>query len=279
MSLNLLFFLVNLPVFALFARLATVGGTPYQAPVNILDQPLRGILLHTGETPLSQMLSGTIGVQLTHKAPTLTTHILLGIGLLTLLTFGIGTAAMTYIQRNFVRSEPTDLSSDFFSCIKRNWKNAMVLGLVDVFFLFVICFDLFSYVYAVQSFGFLLLLYLTFFLSVIYLVMRPYMYLMTVTFDIKLTKIIKNAWILAISGIWRNLFCGVFALLVIVLNMVTFAMIPSLGVVMLFVFTVSFAWFFQIYGAWPVVKKHMIDPYYEEADTEREEEAVFLDRG
>jgi hypothetical protein len=48
---------------------------------------------------------------------------------------------------------------------------------------------------------------------------------------------------------------------------------------MLFIFTVSLSWFFQIYGAWPLVKKHMIDPFYEEETVEEnEEEAVFRDR-
>jgi hypothetical protein len=62
---------------------------------------------------------------------------------------------------------------------------------------------------------------------------------------------------------------------------VVFGFIPSLGVGMLFIFTVSIAWFFQVFGAWPVIKKHMIDPFYEEkTQSEAEkEEVVFMDRG
>ena len=71
------------------------------------------------------------------------------------------------------------------------------------------------------------------------------------------------------------------ALLVLVLNAVVFAFIPSLGVGMLFIFTVSIAWFLQVYGAWPVVKKYMIDPFYEEKVEEEapKTEKVFEDRG
>ena len=59
-----------------------------------------------------------------------------------------------------------------------------------------------------------------------------------------------------------------------------FGFIPSLGVGMLFLFTVSIAWFFQIYGAWPVLKKHMIDPFYEEKTASGDGgETVFEDRG
>lgn len=278
-TLNLLFFLVNLPIFGLFARLAVVGGVPYQTPTSVLFQPLAGVMQHT-ENPAFQALYGVVGIQVEHKAPSTITHILLLIGLLTLVTFGLGTAAMTYVQRNFVKGTPVEMPDDFFLCIKKNWKQAILLGIVDLFFVFVIFFDITSYLYASQSFGMLLLLYASGFISILYLLMRPYMYLMSVTFDIKLSKILKNSWILAVSGIGRNILWSLPALLILILNVLVFNFIPSLGVGMFFIFIVSLAWFFQIYGAWPVLKKHMIDPFYEETEEEiGDEEAVFQDRG
>ena len=108
--------------------------------------------------------------------------------------------------------------------------------------------------------------------------MRPYMYLMSVTFDLNIRKIIKNSLVLAVNGLGRGILCGILALAVLFLNMTVFSFIPSLGVAMLFIFTVSIAWFFQIYGAWPVVKKYMIDPFYEET-VQEQGESVFQDRG
>lgn len=284
-TLNLLYFLINCPLFAIFAYLAGVGGVPYKTPVNVLFQPLAGVMRH-GESHALNALYGVVGTQMEHRYPSTLTNVLLLVGLLSLLTFGISTAAMTYTQRNFVRREPGEIAEDFFGCIKRNWKQSILLGLLDLLFVFVIAFDIVSYLYTNQSFGFLVLFYLTLFLSLIYLLMRPYMYLMVVTFDLKIAKIIKNSWILAISGIGRNLFCGLFALITLVLNVVVFNFVPSLGVGMLFILTASVAWFFQIYGAWPIVKKHMIDPFYEETaapkkeeEEEEEEGAVFRDRG
>lgn len=280
-TLNLIFFLANCPIFGLFAYLAGVGGTPYMAPSDAMFQPLHGVMLH-GDNPALQALNSVVGIQVPASYPTAVTYTLLGVGCLTLLTFGLSSAAMTYIHRNFIRREPVDLAEDFWHCIKRNFKQALCLGLVDILFLFVIAFDLVSYMYSNQNFGMLVLLYMTGFLSIIYLLMRPYMYLLCVTFDLKITKILKNSWILAISGLKRNLFCGLCSLLVLILNFITFAFIPSLGVGMLFIFTVSIAWFFQVYGAWPVVKRYMIDPFYEESaeeETEENGEAVFEDRG
>lgn len=278
-SLNLLFFLINLPLLGIFAYLAGVGGKPFPAPTNVLYAPLHGVMLH-GENPALQALLGVVGVQVEHTTPTLVTNLLLCVGLLSLFTFGISSAAMTYIQRNFVKGTPVDLAEDFFYCIKKNWKQAVVLGLVDLVVLFMIFFDMISYLYASQSFGFLLLRYATLFISILYLLMRPFMYLLCVTFDLKLSKIIKNSCILVAAGIGRGLLCGVLALAVLILNVLVFNFLPSLGVAMLFIFTVSVAWFFQVYGAWPVVKKHMIDPFYEEVTVPAEEtEAVFTDRG
>ena len=275
--LNLLFFLVNLPVFGLFAYLAGVGGVPYPAPASVLYQPLWGVVRH-GQTPAFQALQGVLGVQVIHRYPTYITYSLLGAGLLVLLTFGAANAAMTRIQRDFVRGDPVSVGEDFFWAIRDNYKQAIILGLVDIGFVFVFLFDVVNYLYANQTFGFLVLLYATFFIFLIYLFMRPYLYLQCVTFDVKIPKMIKNAWILAIAGIRRNLLCFIVSALIATVNVVLFTFVPSLGVGMLFIFTVSLAWFLQVFGAWPVLKKHMIDPFYEEkAPASSGEEVIFED--
>ena len=277
-TLNLLFFLINLPLFGLFAFVAGVGGEPFLAPTNVLYGPLHGASLH-GENPMFQALSGVVGIQVQHSSPTTVTKILLLIGLLSLFTFGISSAAMTYIQRNFVKGTPVDLGDDFFHCIKKNWKQSLLLGLVDLLAIFIICYDIVSYLYVSASFGFLLLRYATLFISALYLLMRPFMYLMSVTFDLKIGKILKNSCILVSAGLLRNVFCSIFSILVLFLNVIVFNFIPSLGVGMFFIFTISIAWFFQVYGAWPVIQKHMIDPFYEEKVETEETEAIFVDRG
>ena len=281
-TLNFLFFVTNAPVFGILAYLAGVGGTPYQAPVNVLHQPLYGVMLH-GENPVLSALHGVVGIQVEQSYPSHWTYLCLAVGFLTLFTFGLSTVGLTYIQRNFIRREPVSTAEDYFGSMKRNFKQGLVLGIFDLAVVFIIAFDLVSYFYSSQSFLLLVFMYLTVILSAIYLLMRPYMYLICITFDLKLGKIIKNAWILAISGWKRNIFCGFFSVLVLLLNYITFVMIPSLGVGMVFIFTVSIAWFFQIYGAWPVIKKYMIDPFYEEkpvgAVASEESQAIFEDRG
>ncbi len=277
--LNFLFFVVNLPVLGLLAYLANVGGNAFQAPVHPLYAPLRGVMMH-GSTPLTSVLYGVMGTEVESYYPSGVTYALLGAGLLSVFTFGLGFIGMTLVQRNFVKGEPTTPLEDFFGAIKKNWKQAILAGVIDLVMIFVIFFDVTSYYYSNGSFGFLLLFYLTVFLSLLYFFMRPYLYLQLVTFRIRIPKAIKNSYVLAMAGIKRNLLCTLTAGVLLFFNYVTFVFLPSIGVFMVFLLTVALAWFLQIFAAWPVVKKYMIDPYYkEEKPAPSEEEAVFTDRG
>ena len=218
-ALNLLFFLVNLPVLGLLAYLANVGGTPFQAPVHPMYPALRGVMTaHGGASPLTSILYGVAGTEVESYFPSTVTYVLLGVGCLTVFTFGIGFAAMTFVQRNFVKGEPTMALEDFFSAIKKNWKQAILAGIIDLLMIFVILFDITSYYYSNNSFGFLLLFYLTVFLSILYFFMRPYLYIQIVTFKIRIPKAIKNSYVLAMAGVKRNLLCTFFSAFLLVLN-------------------------------------------------------------
>ena len=66
--LNLLYFLVNLPLFGIFAYLAGVGGIPYPTPTGVVYQPLYGALMHDSH-PALLALHGAAGIQIQHRAP------------------------------------------------------------------------------------------------------------------------------------------------------------------------------------------------------------------
>ena len=277
--LNLLFFATNLPVFGLWAYTASVLGFPYQHPANVLYQPLAGVMRISSDPALTA-LYGVVGVQVENYYPSVWTNLFGWLGALLLLTFGVTTAAMTFVLRNFIRREPVDLGADYFGTIKKNWKQGLLLGLIDVLFLSVIAFDLVSYVTSSRSFVLLVMLYLTVFLSFLYFCMRPYLYLQIITFDVKLRKAIKNAYVLAIAGIGRNLLFALITVLVAAANYVLFLFLPPLGALVFLMLTVALCWYVQLYGAWPILKKHMIDPFYEEKEIEPgKDEAIFEDKG
>lgn len=115
---------------------------------------------------------------------------------------------------------------------------------------------------------------------------------MIVTFDLPIKKLVKNAFLFAFIGLKRN-FVGLLGVaLVVILNylLLSITFTFSLALVLPFVLTIGICGLISVYCAYPQIKKHMIDPYYEsigkneddEDDEETEdddEEPVFVDRG
>jgi uncharacterized membrane protein YesL len=124
------------------------------------------------------------------------------------------------------------------------------------------------------------LFYLTIAFTVIYAVMRMYFYLMIVTFDLKFTKLVKNALIFSILGIKRNI-CAVLGIAItLFLNIYLFMLLPSVGVMLPFIFTIGFLYFIMAYCVFPVINKFMIKPYYtDQQDEHQAEKPIFTDRG
>ena len=110
-----------------------------------------------------------------------------------------------YILRNLVKGEGVFIISDYFYAIRRNLKQGFFLGLLDCLVLFALGFD-FQYFYYAAPSGFTNFMYIMIVaLFIIWSVMRFYIYVMLVTFDMKTRKILKNALIFTALGIKRNL--------------------------------------------------------------------------
>lgn len=180
-----------------------------------------------------------------------------------LLTYGWQKTGTTYILRNLVRGDGVFLISDYFYAIRRNLKQGFFMGLLDCIALFALGFDLFYFVNAPLSGGNNVMYWIVFALVFIYGVMRFYTYLMMVTFDMKLTKIFKNALIFTVMGFKRNLMAllgivlltGVFALLIILLGQ----LLPAIFILP-FLCLLGFCGFMYTFAAYPVIQKYMIDP-------------------
>ena len=87
---------------------------------------------------------------------------------------------------------------------------------------------------------------------------------MLVTFDMKISKIIKNALIFSVLGIKRNLMAVLGILLSIAicaaLIIVGFQMGLYFTVIIPILFLPALIGFIYVYAAYPVIKKYMIDP-------------------
>ena len=187
---------------------------------------------------------------------------------LLLLTFGPVNCGCAHILRSAVRRSPIFLIKDFFGTIRKNLRQALILGVFDILFMIVIVFDIAvffrNYNY---SFFYTIAFFFSLGVALIYLFARQYMYLLCITFDLSVFKIIKNSVILAFLGFKRNilaLLAQAFFIYLIYLMIAT-GVLAALGVVLPVVFYFGFAMFTSYYASYKVVKKYMIDPYYDEA--------------
>ncbi len=277
--LNLLFLLTNLFIFS--ALLAITGNfdTYHSVPATSTFQALYGISAY-GSTGATLSLGGISGTLNTIGYPSITTYILYGVAALSVFTFGPTSAGLTYVLRGVARGDYVDLS-DYFKAIKKNFWQSLIMGVLDV--LVTIIFGYAVYFYFLQTAGgfvYQMMYFLSLFFFFIYLMMRPFFYLLIVTFKLSLWKVIKNSYILTIAGIRRNITALICGGIVLALNVVLFIILPPIGAILPFIFTLVFLQFMGVFAAYPTVKRLMIDPYYpEETAEEAAEEPIFRDMG
>ena len=214
----------------------------------------------TGNTLLS-LFSGLFRV---HAYNTPIWWIIAGLAVFQVVTYGWQKVGSAYILRNLVKGEGVFIISDYFYAIRRNLKQGFFLGLLDCLVLFALGFD-FQYFYYAAPSGFTNFMYIMIVaLFIIWSVMRFYIYVMLVTFDMKTRKILKNALIFTALGIKRNLMAilgiGVLLGLCVAVVMVCIPM-RIYGIIAIPFFIVpALSAFMYTYAAWPVIRKYMIDP-------------------
>ena len=269
LSINLMTLVGNFPL--LFAILALSGlfKVSYMMPVSGLFADLHALmLLDTARDPATMAAFGVLGVQIQNTAMTTMSYVLLGLSALTFLTFGCTKVGTTYIIRSMIRGEPAFLLTDFKHAIKRNWKQALPIGMIDLaaFVLFPV--NIFILLESGGTFLNSVLLWTNIFFLIVFLFMRPYIYLQMVTFDLKIGKLIKNAMIFSLLGFKRNImaFFGLIMLILIMLLMIFGiggALLP-LGVAVPLVILFSGASYMADFAAWFKIHDVMIAPYGEE---------------
>ncbi len=262
-EVNLLMLVQVLPL--LGCAFLFLAGPKVPTQSSMLYPALLGAQTALPTTVGSTLFNGAAGLLHTEASfNSWTFWVMLALILFQVVTYGWQKVGTTYILRNMVRGEGVFLISDYFYAIKRNLKQGFVMGLLDC----IICGTLvFNFVYYLgsPSSGLNNFMYvMTIALALIYVLMRFYLYLMLVTFDMKISKMIKNALIFSTLGIKRNLMAllgmaalvGVFVLLAFLLlqfNIYAVLILP-------FLCLLGFSGFMYTYAAYPVIEKYMIAP-------------------
>lgn len=263
LTLNMIMIVQVVPLFAsLYLYFIVTPTTP--TALNPEFSALFGIQAASGNA-MNALNLGLLSFQ--HPLPTYNTYVYWIIGALLLfhvVTFGWQKVGAIYVIRGLVRGDSVFVWSDFFYAIKKNFKQGFILGIIDCAVMFALAFDVY-YFFTSPSSGLNNFMYvLTIALIVIYMIFRFYTYLMVVTFDMKLTKIFKNALIFVVLGIKRNIMALLgLAIVTLIAGVLIVIFLPmGLGVTLVlpFVYYLALCAFIYTYAAYPVIQKYMIDP-------------------
>ena len=265
-KLNFLILLMLSPlIFTLFGyaggffgfQIADTALTPQSA----LYAQYSGVAAYENSSALS-VLSAPFTTLTAINADNALTLALKYIGLLAVLTFGPCNVGCVYVMRSLVREQSAFVWHDFWGAIKRNLRQSLVVGVIDCLLIVAAVYALPFYYANAVSFAMRMLLAATVIITALYFVMRFYIYLMLVTFDLSVIKLFKNAFILSSAGIKRAVAMLAAAAALVLLNVYLFILVKGIGTILPMVITLALLMFTGVYCAYPVMKKYMIDPYY-----------------
>lgn len=282
---NLAFTLCNIGIIiALFGFTGMLDST-----VPTATDPLYGQISAASMNDASPVVSSLYGVFCAStgmKVTSIASKVLKCAMFTLFVTFGLATIGMVYNIRNVCTGEHIDTWQDFFYAIKRNFKQGIVISIIDAILVFLLIYNIFAYrIEAANEFIFLVFYYASIVFAVVYYIMRFYVYLQLVTCEMSIWKLYKNALLLTALGIKRNLVCVIGTVVFAILFAYTSILLPQFAIVALCIFVFAFLTYLGIYCAYPVFKLYVIDPYYDEHPEERPEdpwattESVFVDRG
>lgn len=271
LSVNIFMVLGNFPLFFAGMAYAGYGATHTTIPAYFLF-PIINAMDKFDPSPVSAALYAIYGLQGPAMHFSTVSYILLALSLLTLFTFGLTNVGTTYILRNLARGDAVFMWSDFWYAIKRNWKQGILIGILDILFSFLSVFNIRYYFLALNdTFINGIMFYISLAMLILWFYMRFYMYLLLVTFDLSIPKILKNSLIFSIIGFKRNFMATLGILVLLLLNYMVFVYVQPLGIVLPLVLTLSNGAFMSTYAAYFKIKEIMIDPYADKPEAPSEE--------
>lgn len=264
LSVNIFMIFGNFPIFFFFLAMSGYFSVHTTSPYYSVYAPLRGALLFNNSAANSTLWT-LFSRQAEVTVHTTADYVLLGLAALLLLTFGPVRVGCTYILRNLFRGEPVFLFHDFFYAIKRNLRQSFIYGFLDIAIIFLLIYDI---VFFNLNYNLNMMMNTMFFMSlclaVLYFFMRHYIYLMLITFDLSIFKLLKNGLLFTVLGVKRNIMLLIGTLLTVLLEYMLLITYFPLGVIVPFVILPALLMIMGVYAAYPKIKEIMIDPYYEE---------------
>ena len=190
---------------------------------------------------------------------------------LPVITNGLAAAGITNVTRNIARDKHSFGISDFFETIKKNWKQALPVGIINTLIYIILGFDIYFFYYASEgvmaTVGLAVALCMTF----IFTVMQFYIWTLIITFKFTLKQLYKNSFKFVFINMKMNLLCFFSVLLIYAVNIAVLFLLKSrffpVLLLELFLYVIlfpSFRYLLVQYCVFPSITKYIIDPYYAE---------------
>lgn len=187
------------------------------------------------------------------------------------------TSAIIKVMRDFIREEPVFFWEDFKKAFKDNFKQSIVIALIQYIFVWAIYIaGVFYWNLSKTSMLGTVGLGVTIFVGLAFIFASYYFYMMIVTLKITIREIIKNSFIFTMLCLLKNvLLTIILAVWLAFVAWFTFMVIASqnaflYGIAICLYMTLTFGLVFYTvaFFTFPSVKKYVLDPYYEEHPNE-----------
>ncbi len=190
-----------------------------------------------------------------------------------ILTNGLANAGITNVARNTARDKHSFGLSDFFETIKKNWKQGIIVGIINVIIYILLGFNIWFYLFQENPYTRAIGLGLTLSVLFIFTLIQYYMWTLMITFNYTVKQIYTNSFRFVFVNLWKNLLCLIVNLLIFAINIgliILFfnskfiSLLLTFELLAYFLFYPCFNALLIQYCTFPSIKKYIIDPYYAE---------------
>ncbi len=167
----------------------------------------------------------------------------------------VGLSGGMYVMRNMVWSEGVFVGSDFWTGVKKNFKEVLVATLMYTAILLscILSISYGNYIRAIGEGNWLIIasIVISYVAAAFFTLVYLYMLTLGVTYKLKFHHLIRNAFILAFGLLPTNVFFAVFSLIVVIIVMFGGQMLVMLGIMLFILFGLSgFALIWTNYSQW-----------------------------
>ena len=184
---------------------------------------------------------------------------------LPVVTIGPATAALMQLSKYYCEEKPVFLLSDFWAAFKSNFKQGLIMSLIDAVFIFLFYEGfLFYYARTVQNGLYWIPMVILVILAVLLAFMNFYAYLMMVSIQLNMWALLKNSFMMCALGAKTNWLTLIFTSLLVLPSILFF----PLSILLVLTVTFSMSAMIVSFNSFQYIYRYLIKPYYDQSGLE-----------